>query len=224
MANTSSSDVLGNVPDGQENVSDSLLDSSEIADEADLESMRTRIREMEEEAEKLKQMQLEVEKQMQIPSTPGTPTFPTAEEKVEADQRSVYVGNVDYTATAQELESHFHGCGSIHRVTILCDKFTGQPKGFAYVEFSDKESVQTALSLDESLFKGRQIKVIEKRTNRPGFSTTDRLPRGGLRGFGRGRFPRGGAFMPYVSAPYRGRIARPFFRGRGRSSYFFSPY
>lgn len=73
-------------------------------------------------------------------------TFPTAEEKAEADQRSVYVGNVgqtfcnietfggllfkvDYTATAQELESHFHGCGSIHRVTILCDKFTGQPKG-----------------------------------------------------------------------------------------------
>jgi len=36
---------------------------------------------------------------------------------------------VDYAATAQELENHFHGCGSIHRVTILCDKFTGQPKG-----------------------------------------------------------------------------------------------
>jgi hypothetical protein len=59
-------------PDGQENVSDSLLDTSEIGDEADLESMRKRIREMEEEAEKLKQMQLEVEKQMQLPGTPGT--------------------------------------------------------------------------------------------------------------------------------------------------------
>ena len=49
---------------------------------------------------------------------------------MEADQKSVYVGNVDYSATAQELENHFHGCGSIHRVTILCDKFTGQPKGY----------------------------------------------------------------------------------------------
>ncbi|CAF0893454.1 unnamed protein product [Rotaria sordida] len=205
------------------NNNDSLLDTSEMGDE-DLESMRKRIREMEEEAEKLKQMQLEVEKQMQLPSTPGTPTFPTIEEKMEADQRSVYVGNVDYSATAQELENHFHGCGSIHRVTILCDKFTGQPKGFAYVEFADKDSVQTSLALDDSLFKGRQIKVTEKRTNRPGVSTTDRPPRGALRGFGRGRFPRGAAYMPFIAATYRGRIARPFFRGRGRSSYFFSPY
>lgn len=37
------------------------------------------------------------------------------EEKIEADNRSVYVGNVDYGATAEELEQHFHGCGSINR-------------------------------------------------------------------------------------------------------------
>jgi len=61
--------------DAHENVSDSLLDTSEMSDEADLESMRKRIREMEEEAEKLKQMQLEVEKQMQLPGTPGTRRF-----------------------------------------------------------------------------------------------------------------------------------------------------
>jgi RNA recognition motif-containing protein len=45
------------------------------------------------------------------------------------------------------------------RVTILCNKFDGHPKGFAYVEFADKDSVQTAMALDESLFRGRQIKV-----------------------------------------------------------------
>ena len=106
----------------------------------------------------------------------------SAEEKQEADLRSIYVGNVDYSATAQELEAHFHGCGSINRVTILCDKFSGHPKGFAYVEFGDKDSVQTAQALDDSLFKGRQINVTPKRTNRPGISTTDRVPRGGGRG------------------------------------------
>ena len=73
--------------------------------------------------------------------------------QVEVDARSVYVGNVDYGATAEELEQHFHGCGSINRVTILCNKYDGNPKGFAYVEFTDKESVDTAMALDDSLFR-----------------------------------------------------------------------
>jgi polyadenylate-binding protein 2 len=144
----------------------------------------------------------------------------SAEEKMEADARSIYVGNVDYSATAQELEAHFHGCGSINRVTILCDKFSGHPKGFAYVEFGDKDSVQTAMALDDSLFKGRQIKVVSKRTNKPGISSTDRAPRGGRGGFvspaalgyfgGRGRgasfAPRGG-FNPYMRSA-RGRVVK----------------
>lgn len=44
-------------------------------------------------------------------------------------------------------------------MTILCNKFDGHPKGFAYIEFGDKDSVQTAMAMDESLFRGRQIKV-----------------------------------------------------------------
>ena len=47
----------------------------------------------------------------------------------------------------------------LSRVTILCNKYDGHPKGFAYVEFTDKDSVQTAMALDDSLFRGRQIKV-----------------------------------------------------------------
>ena len=65
---------------------------------------------MEEEAEKLKELQAETEKSLGMqtsPSTNNTTTFPTQEEKEEADSRSVYVGNVDYSATAKELEQHF---------------------------------------------------------------------------------------------------------------------
>ena len=40
-----------------------------------------------------------------------------------------YVGQVDYEATPEELRAHFAGCGTINRITILCDKFTGHPKG-----------------------------------------------------------------------------------------------
>lgn len=89
----------------------------------------------------------------------ASPLNMSIEEKMEVDNRSIYVGNVDYGATAEELESHFHGCGSINRVTILCNKFDGHPKGFAYIEFGDRDSVQTAMAMDESLFRGRQIKV-----------------------------------------------------------------
>ena len=42
---------------------------------------------------------------------------------------------MDYQATAEELGQHFHGCGEIARVTILCDKYTGQPKGWVGVVY-----------------------------------------------------------------------------------------
>nr|XP_034991503.1 polyadenylate-binding protein 2 isoform X1 [Zootoca vivipara] len=167
---------------------------------------------MEEEAEKLKELQNEVEKQMNMSPPPGNagPVIMSLEEKMEADARSIYVGNVDYGATAEELEAHFHGCGSVNRVTILCDKFTGHPKGFAYIEFSDKESVRTSLALDESLFRGRQIKVIPKRTNRPGISTTDRgFPRTRYRGRGSGySSSRARFYSGFSSRPPRGRAYR----------------
>lgn len=38
---------------------------------------------------------------------------------------------VDYGATPEEIQGHFQACGTINRVTILCDKFTGHPKGYA---------------------------------------------------------------------------------------------
>uniref|UniRef100_A0A2K6GWN0 Bcl-2-like protein 2 n=1 Tax=Propithecus coquereli TaxID=379532 RepID=A0A2K6GWN0_PROCO len=202
----------------------------------ELEAIKARVREMEEEAEKLKELQNEVEKQMNMSPPPGNagPVIMSIEEKMEADARSIYVGNVDYGATAEELEAHFHGCGSVNRVTILCDKFSGHPKGFAYIEFSDKESVRTSLALDESLFRGRQIKVslcfplyilysqvIPKRTNRPGISTTDR-------GFPRARYrARTTNYNSSRSRFYSGFNSRPrgrVYRGRARATSWYSPY
>lgn len=48
---------------------------------------------------------------------------------MEADKRSIYIGNVDYGATPEELQEHFKSCGSIARITIMVDKFTCSPKG-----------------------------------------------------------------------------------------------
>jgi polyadenylate-binding protein 2 len=50
----------------------------------------------------------------------------------DVDARSVYVGGVDYSSTPEELQTHFQSCGTINRVTILCDKYTGKPKGCVF--------------------------------------------------------------------------------------------
>ena len=77
------------------------------------------------------------------------------------DGFSIYVGQVDYSATPEELVAHFEPCGTVERVTIVCDKFTGQPKGYAYLEFQLESSVENAVKLDGSTFKGRTLKVRE---------------------------------------------------------------
>ncbi|NXN87874.1 EPA2A protein, partial [Bombycilla garrulus] len=200
----------------------------------ELEAIKAKLREIEKEDERLKELQLEAENHLLMSSEAAvgvavdrcpfvhdkpllsTALFPlTTQEKMEADQRSIYVGNVDYGGTAEELESHFNSCGQINRVTILCDKFSGHPKGYAYIEFEEQSSVKAAVALDESVFRGRVIKVLPKRTNMPGISSTDR---GGYRGYfyTRGGLGRWGGYQPRM----RGRT----YRGRPRLLPWYFPY
>jgi len=211
----------GALADDEHNDSDIHSDtnvnhSADASEDPELEAIKARVREMEEEAERLKIMQevMNDEDKHDSDSPNASTSGMSIEEKMEVDGRSVYVGNVDYSATADDLERHFHGCGSVNRVTILCDKYTGHPKGFAYIEFADKDSVETATALDESLFKGRQIRVSAKRTNRPGISSTNRPPRGS-------RGSRRGAYMGR-GAPWFG--GRPSRRPRRGGWFGYSPY
>eukprot|EP00301_Raphidiophrys_heterophryoidea_P024758 c8139_g1_i1.p1 GENE.c8139_g1_i1~~c8139_g1_i1.p1 ORF type:complete len:213 (+),score=30.24 c8139_g1_i1:81-641(+) len=162
----------------------------------DLEALKRRLQQMEEEAEKLRNMQNLVEKEMSVSGESGD----------NADERSIYVGQVDYSATPEELQAHFQHCGTINRVTILCDKFTGHPKGYAYIEFLEVQSVQEAVNLNDSLFKGRQLKVLPKRQNVPSFM---RGGRGARAGFMRG------AYRPFRGRGRGFRRYNPYFRGRG---------
>ena len=171
---------------------------ADIVEDPELEVIKAKVRQMEVEAEKLKQLHSEVIKQRSVPISLKL----SLEEKMDVDHRSIFIGNVDYGATIKDVEEHFYGCGSINRVTIPCNKFTGRSKGFAYVEFTDQECVSTAMAMDDSLFKGRQIKVMQKRTNKPGISTPNRVPRG--RGYG-GKGNRGRGFGgEYVIRPRGG--------------------
>ncbi|XP_042444825.1 polyadenylate-binding protein 2-like [Zingiber officinale] len=96
------------------------------------------------------------------PSGPAT----NQSSKEEADSHLIFVGNVDYACTPEEVQQHFQLCGTVNRVTILTDR-NGQPKGFAYVEFLEVEAVQEAFRLHESELRGRPIEVAAKRTNVP---------------------------------------------------------
>ncbi|KAJ6358569.1 hypothetical protein OIU76_000309 [Salix suchowensis] len=195
----------GEIPD--EGEMDADIDMSSRAEEdeyqdpnsKDLEDMKKRLKEIEEEASALREMQAKVEKEMgAVQDSPGASA--TQAEKEEVDSRSIYVGNVDYSCTPEEVQQHFQSCGTVNRVTILTDKF-GQPKGFAYVEFVEADAIQNALLLNESELHGRQLKVSAKRTNVPGMKLF-RGRRPSAYGF-RSRRP----FMPYPAYGY-GRVPR----------------
>ena len=82
----------------------------------------------------------------------------------------MFIENVDYGATKEELESLFCEAGKIVRVTILRDKYTNTPRGLAYVEFADVESVDHAIVLTGAELRGRFIRVSPKRTNIKGMA------------------------------------------------------
>ncbi|KAF6224112.1 hypothetical protein HO133_010686 [Letharia lupina] len=117
-------------------------------DEEEISAMKRRVAEMEAEAAKLREMQASLDQQ----------DNDLREDKEDIDARSIFVGNVDYGASPEEIQAHFQSCGSINRVTILLDKFTGHPKGYAYVEFTEPNLVAQALVLNESMFRGRNLK------------------------------------------------------------------
>ncbi|KAI4095485.1 MAG: hypothetical protein LQ348_003553 [Seirophora lacunosa] len=187
-------------------------------DEEEISAMKRRVAEMEAEAAKLREMQASLDQQ----------DNDLREDREDIDARSIFVGNVDYGASPEEIQAHFQSCGSINRVTILLDKFTGHPKGYAYVEFTEPNLVAQALVLNESMFRGRNLKVVPKRTNVPGMTRGGRGGRGGPRG-GRGGYMRGGGYDRggydrYDRAPYpppRGGSYRGGYRGRPRG---YAPY
>ncbi|XP_057971738.1 polyadenylate-binding protein 2-like isoform X1 [Malania oleifera] len=190
----------GDIPDEAEMDADVDMSRAEDDDSnsKDLEDMKRRLKEIEEEAGALREMQAKVEKEMGAVQEDSSSASATQAEKEEVDSRSIYVGNVDYACTPEEVQQHFQSCGTVNRVTILTDKF-GQPKGFAYVEFVEIEAVQNAILLNESELHGRQLKVSAKRTNIPGMKQY------------RGRRPN----------PYLGfRSRRPFMP----SPQFYAPY
>ncbi|VDO28610.1 unnamed protein product [Haemonchus placei] len=73
---------------------------------------------------------------------------------------SVYVGNLPYQATEQEIGDFFSQAGQVTNVRMVFDRETGRAKGFGFCEFSDEASAHNAMNrFNGADFKGRQIRV-----------------------------------------------------------------
>jgi RNA recognition motif-containing protein len=96
--------------------------------------------------------------------------------------KSIYVGNLDFRTTEEELRKIFGGYGQVYKVTIVLDRDSGQPRGFGFVEMTnDAEGEKAIAGLNGSLMEGRTLNVNEARPK------GERTPSGGGRGRSGGR-------------------------------------
>lgn len=107
----------------------------------------------------------------------------------------IYVGNLSYEVTEEDLRQEFGAFGEIASVDIITDKYSGRPKGFGFVEMTTKSEGEAAIAdLNGKTLKDRTIVVNEARPrtdNRGGGSYGDR--RGGGYGGGGGGGRGGGS-------------------------------
>ena len=87
----------------------------------------------------------------------------------------IYVGNLSYDVTQDELSDLFGEFGEVSSAKIIEDRDTGRPKGFAFVEMPNQAEAEAAIaSLNEKELKGREIKVNQAR---PREDRSQRRPR-----------------------------------------------
>jgi RNA recognition motif-containing protein len=94
------------------------------------------------------------------------------------EEKKIYVGNLEYTVTEDELRKVFEN-GGVHIVDlkIIKDKYTNKSKGFGFVEVGSEEEIEQAInSLDGQEFKGRKLRISKARKPRQRFEGS-RYPR-----------------------------------------------
>ena len=93
----------------------------------------------------------------------------------------LYVGNLSFNTTENELQELFSQAGTVQEVTLMQDKFTGKSRGFAFITMGSDEDAQNAISkFNGQTIEGRPLTVNEARPREP------RPPGGGGRGYGGG--------------------------------------
>jgi RNA recognition motif-containing protein len=99
--------------------------------------------------------------------------------------KKLYVGNIPFTTTEEELRSLFEQHGGVGSVNVITDRETGRPRGFAFIEMDDADAADSAMrALDGRDLGGRSLRVNEAQDKRGGGGG------GGGRGGGGGGYGR----------------------------------
>ena len=94
---------------------------------------------------------------------------PTRSEQDNPLSSKLYVGNLSFDSTEDDLRELFGRHGTVDSVAVITDRETGRPRGFAFVEMSESSAAQDAIrALDGNDFAGRNIKVNEAQDRRDG--------------------------------------------------------
>lgn len=81
--------------------------------------------------------------------------------------KSIYVGNLPFTATEDEVRALFSPFGDVPSVKIVSDRETGRPRGFGFVEMEDADADNAIKALEGHQMGGRALKVNEARPKAP---------------------------------------------------------
>lgn len=82
---------------------------------------------------------------------------------------NIYVGNLPFSTTADDLRSAFGAYGTVTNVSLIIDKFSGKSKGFAFVEMADDTQAKAAIDgLNEKPMGGRNLRINEARPREEG--------------------------------------------------------
>jgi len=87
---------------------------------------------------------------------------------------NIYVGNLPYATTGQELNEIFSEYGEVASAKIIIDRETGRSKGFGFVEMGDTEAAKAIEELHSAEFNGKQLTVNEAREKKEGFGGDNR--------------------------------------------------
>ena len=72
----------------------------------------------------------------------------------------LYVGGLSYSTTSDSLRDYFAQCGTVESATVITDRFSGQSRGFGFVEMSTPAEAQEAIAkLNDQPFEGRKLMV-----------------------------------------------------------------